>query len=380
MYGYLTAKHLNRFCNEGGYYIMKASSRLTSALLCGTIAACSLSGCIFLPDEETILAAPSVEETNVSYSTITAKRRDLVKQDVNTGTVRSETTYNLSFNEQSGTISKIYVHAGDVVKKGDLICELDTAELDYAAKEVDLRLQRAKLDKQILRERGATQAEIDRAQVEIDLIQIEMDEITKKQESSKLYSAIDGTVSSLGAGVSAGNYIDAGTTVATIIDTESLYVAIKPSADNYTLYDMGTQLSIEVGEESYAAEVFMIPSEMTSQSFEDDEVIYEVYDPDAEDDAPEELVFDIEYVYIRFTETPPKDCVGNLADTVLVIDQRLDAIVISNNLIKKIDDKQIVYLYKDDKKIAQEVEVGLSTGSMSEILSGVEEGDLIIVR
>lgn len=358
----------------------KSFTKLTASIVCAAIAACSLSGCIFLPDEEEVLAAPSVQETDVSYTTLTAKKRDLVKQDINTATVRSEVTYNLSFNEQSGTISKIYVHAGDVVKKGDLICELDSSELDYSAKEVDLRLQRAKLDKKVLKEKGASQAEIDRAQVDIDLVQIELDEINKKRESSKLYAAIDGTISSLGAGVSAGNYIDAGATVATVIDTSKLYLAIKPATESYKLYHIGTEVNITLGDKSYAGEVFMTPADIVAQDFEEEEIIYDIYDPDAGEEAPEELVFDREYVYIRFTDAPPEDSVGNLADSVLVIDQRSDVIAISNNLIKSIDDKNIVYLYKDGKKVVQEVEIGLTTGSLSEITSGIEENDVIIVR
>ena len=354
---------------------LKAAAAVCAAALC-----CSLGGCVFLPDEETVLAAPSVEETAVNYSTITAERRDLVKQDVNTGVVRSETQYDLSFKKQSGVISKIYVHAGDTVKKGDLICELDTGELNHTITEAELNLRAAQLDKQILQENGASQAQIDRAQVEVDLLQMQVDELYAQRDDSKLYAAIDGTISGLGKDVSAGNYINKGDVVATVIDTSSLYISIAPSAENFSLYKMGTQLSIKINDTLYAAEVFMIPEEVVSKDFEEEEVIYETYDPNAEEEIPQEIEFDREHVYIRFTETPPEGCVGNVADTVLVIDERKDAIVISNSLIKKIDNKNIVYLYKDGKKEAQEIEVGLQTDSLSEIVSGIEEGDLVIVR
>lgn len=358
---------------------MKKLSAKIAALAISAAVCCSLSGCVFLPDEETILAAPSVEQTDVNYSTITAKKRDLIDQDINTGVVASQTQYNLSFKDQSGTISKIYVHAGDKVKKGDIICELDTSDLAYSIKETELRLRSAQLDKQILQEGGASQAETDRAQVEVDLIQMQLDELYKQRDSAKLYSAIDGTVSALGMGVSAGNYVNQGDTVATVIDTTSLYVAITPETDNYKLYKMGTKMSIRIDGELYDAEVFMTPDEVVAEDFEEDEVIYEVYDPDKED-VPDEMQFDRESVYVKFTGTPPEDCVGGLADCILVIDERKDVVAISNNLIKNIDDKSIVYLLKDGKKVAQEVEVGLQTGSLSEIVSGVEEGDTVIVR
>ncbi len=358
---------------------MKKLSAKIAALTISAALCCSLGGCVFLPDEETILAAPSVEQTDVNYSTITAKKRDLIDQDINTGVVASQMQYNLSFKEQSGTISKIYVHAGDTVKKGDIICELDTSDLAYSIKETELRLRSAQLDKQILQEGGASQAEVDRAQVEVDLIQMQLDELYEQRDSAKLYSAIDGTVSALGMGVSAGNYVNQGDTVATVIDTTSLYVAIKPETDSYKLYKMGTKMNIRIDGELYDAEVFMTPDEMVAEDFEEEEVIYEVYDPDQED-VPDEMQFDRESVYVKFTGAPPENCVGSLADCILVIDERKDVVAISNNLIKNIDDKSIVYLLKDGKKVAQEVEVGLQTGSLSEIISGVEEGDTVIVR
>ena len=359
---------------------MNTESKKIIAILASCLTVCTaMSGCVFLPDEEEVLAAPSVAAADVTYTTITAEKRDLVKKDINTGTICSALEYNTSFKEQSGTITKINVRAGDVVKEGDIICELDTSDLDYSITEMELNLKRAKLDKKILQEQGASQAEIDRAQVDIDLLQIQMDDLYAKQDDAKLYAKVSGTISSLGEGISAGNYVEAGQTVATIIDTDDLYLAFTPS--DFTLYKMDTKLSIEIDDEEYPAEVLMIPSEVIAKDYEEDEEVdYDILDKNEDEVIPEEIVYNLEYVYVKFSETPPENCVGNLVDAVLVIDERKDAIVISNNLIKSIDGRDIVYLYKDGKKTAQEVEIGLQTGSLSEIVSGIEEGDEVIVR
>lgn len=338
-----------------------------------------LSGCVFLPDEEEVLAAPSVEATEISYTTVEVKRKDLRQADINAATLKSQYEYNMAFSEQSGTIAKIHVRVGDKVKKGDLLCELDISELQYTITETELYLKKAKLDKKVLQERGASQTEIDRAQVEVDLIQMQIDDLYAKRDDAKLYAEADGTVSAFGNGISAGNYVDQGQTVLTIIDTENLYVAIAP--DDFTLYDMGTKMHIEIDDTQYAAEVFMIPEEVVADDYEEDEPEYDIHDPDAEEEKEEAgVVFDREHVYIKFTETPPQDCVGNLVDAVLVIDSKENVIAISNNLIKNIDGKNIVYLLKDGKKVAQDVEIGLKTASQSEITSGLSEGDIIIIR
>ena len=57
-----------------------------------------------------------------------------------------------------------------------------------------------------------------------------------------------------------------------------------------------------------------------------------------------------------------------------------NAIVISNNLIKTVDGQKVVYVLKDGEKTAVPVEIGLKTGSQSEITSGLQEGDEIVIR
>ena len=85
-------------------------------------------------------------------------------------------------------------------------------------------------------------------------------------------------------------------------------------------------------------------------------------------------------IYVRFKDTAPAEAVGQLADTILVLDSVKDAIVISNNLIKKVDGTKVVYVLKNGEKTAVEVETGLSTGSQTEIKSGLKEGDEIVIR
>ena len=85
-------------------------------------------------------------------------------------------------------------------------------------------------------------------------------------------------------------------------------------------------------------------------------------------------------IYVRFKDTAPAETVGQLADTILVLDSVKDAIVISNNLIKKVDGTKVVYVLKNGEKTAVEVETGLSTGSQTEIRSGLKEGDEIVIR
>jgi len=342
--------------------------KITAAALCAAVGI-SASGCYLLPDEEEILEAPEVKASDVSYTTVTAKKKDLEKKIVTTGTVTAERQYPLSYEKQSGVISKFYVRAGDEVSKGDVICDLDTADLDFQIEQKELNVEKAKLNVQIIYENGGTQAQIDSAYVDQQLIEKELAKLQAQKEGSELVSPIDGIVSSI-SDIRAGDNVSSGQVVATVIDTSALYIAIKPS--ELSQFKMDMDLQIRINDDYYDGVVFMTPEALIEYQAEQKD------DHNAVDETG--IAYEAETVYVRFKDTPPADAVGQLADTVLVLESVQDAIVISNNLIKKVDGEQVVYVLKDGEKTAVPVEVGLSTGSQSEIVSGLSEGDEIIIR
>lgn len=344
--------------------LKKLLAAAVSAIMC-----LSAGGCYLLPDEEEVLDAPTVKASDVTYSTVTAKKKDLEKKIVATGTVTAENQYTLSYEKQSGTVSKFYVKAGDKVKKGDVICDLDTYDLDYQIEEKQLYLEKAKLKVDIIYEGGGTQAEIDSAYVDVQLLEKELEKLQAQKEDSSLKSPIDGVVSSL-SDVRAGDNVNPGQTIATVIDTSALYIAIQP--DDLTQYDIDTEVQIRIGEDYYDGVVFMTPKKLADYQAEQKE------DHNNVDDTG--IDYQADTIYVRFKDTAPAEAVGQLADTILVLDSVKDAIVISNNLIKKVDGTKVVYVLKNGEKTAVEVETGLSTGSQTEIKSGLKEGDEIVIR
>ena len=197
----------------------------------------------------------------------------------------------------------------------------------------------------------------------------ELEKLQAQKEDSSLKSPIDGVVSSL-SDVRAGDNVNPGQTIATVIDTSALYIAIQP--DDLTQYDIDTEVQIRMGEDYYDGVVFMTPKKLADYQAEQNE------DHNNVDDTG--IDYQADTIYVRFKDTAPAETVGQLADTILVLDSVKDAIVISNNLIKKVDGTKVVYVLKNGEKTAVEVETGLSTGSQTEIKSGLKEGDEIVIR
>lgn len=350
--------------------IMKGSLyRAAAASLAAVIAAVSVSGCYLLPDEEELLAPPVIKASEVKYSTVTVEKKDLEKKLVSSGTVTAEKQYPLFYEKQGGTVSKFYIHAGDSVKAGDPICELDTSDVDYQITEKELYKKKAELAVAIIRQRDGTQAEIDRAGVDVELLQNELDKLYEKKELAVLKSPIDGTISSI-ADVRVGDSVGTGSTIATVIDTSGFYIAVQPS--DMSAFPMDTEVIVKIGSNEYKGVVFMTPYEL--QRVRDEKI------DDHEKEDTTGINFNSDNIYVRFAEEVPPETVGQVADVILVQESVKDAVVISNNLIKTVDGQKIVYVLRDGEKTAVPVQIGLKTGSQSEITSGLSEGDEIVIR
>ena len=339
-----------------------------TGLLCAAAVAVT-SGCYLLPDEEEAAIPPAVKASEVSYTTVTAKRKDIEKKLTSTGTVTAEKQYDLSYEKQSGVISEFYVRAGDRVAEGDPICEIGTDDLDDQIAEKELYLQKARLNVDIIWESGGTQAQIDNAYVDVQLIERELNKLREKKEGAVLRSPIDGVVSQL-AEVRAGDNVSSGQTVATVIDTTALYIAVQP--EDLTKFPVDTKVQIRINKDMYDGVVFMEPKALAEYQAE--------VEASHEEEDKSGISYEANTIYVRFDGEVPTDALGQLADVILVLDKSENAIVISNNLIKKVDGEKVVYVLKNGEKTAVPVEIGLTTGSQSEILSGIDEGDELILR
>ena len=100
------------------------------------------------------------------------------------------------------------------------------------------------------------------------------------------------------------------------------------------------------------------------------------------DENGEDVLGDIsDSITVRFNDLiPDSTAVGNIADTLLILDSREDVIVISANLVKTVDGVKCVYVFKDNQRVQVNVTLGLQSGSLVEITSGLEEGDEVIIR
>lgn len=84
-------------------------------------------------------------------------------------------------------------------------------------------------------------------------------------------------------------------------------------------------------------------------------------------------------VTISVTGTPSGLYPGASATVSIVVKQVTDAVVVSTAAIHYVDNKPVVYKMVDGKQVDQSVTVGMTSGGQTQILSGLADGDQVVV-
>lgn len=307
----------------------------------------SASGCYFFPEEEKLLDPPVLKVEDVTYSTYKAVKKTIVNKASATGYCVSEVQQDCSFTERDGTLKTIYVKAGDTVKKGDLIAEYNTGDLEYEIRSQELKVQQAQ------NTYGSSGAENDRLQLEIE--KNTLAQLQNEYDTSKLYAPCDGLVS-FTEHMNAGTKLQSYKVIATIIDPDKIYVKATVNDDKKFTKDQEVTITIE--EEEYKGKVVKTPTEAKEQGDEDTGSIY-----------------------VEFSGNVPSFTkVGTVADVSYIKEQAENAIVIPKYLVKTLSGKNYVQVYKDGVKTEVDVETGISNATEIQITSGLSEGDEVVVK
>lgn len=330
-----------------------------------------ISGCYFLPEEEELLEAPVVKENEVSYTTTTATKKDITKQVLTPGTIASGTEFKARFSDVGGNIKAIYVSAGDTVTEGQLLAEFETYDLDNTIARTEKELYREQLEYDIAVEKKESENVKAKELLDVELMQNDLDKLYAEKEAAKLYSGVSGTVSYVMT-CSPGDWVNPGVDVVTVIDVTDLYIKIDPNND-VGEFLIGRPITIRYDGEYYDGTII---KNMTGRQW--DETAHGALVDENGEDVLGEIS---DSIVVKFNDViPESSAVGNIADTILILDKRENVIVISANLVKTVNGVKCVYVFKNNEKVQVNVTLGLQSGSLVEITSGLEEGDEVIIR
>lgn len=99
-------------------------------------------------------------------------------------------------------------------------------------------------------------------------------------------------------------------------------------------------------------------------------------------DPSEKLIDGVVYyeVNIDFKDVEEGTKIGMTADIVIETNRKENVLIVSRSAVKKIEGKRIVQVIKGDKAEEREIKVGLEGSDFVEVISGLEEGEEVVIR
>ncbi|MDD6033604.1 MAG: efflux RND transporter periplasmic adaptor subunit [Oscillospiraceae bacterium] len=327
---------------------------LSAALLLTT----SLWGCSLFPEEEEALAPPLTAPASVTYTTTTVERGTIIDSVTVSGVFVSTTSYDLSFEKRAGYLSEITVKAGDYVTEGQLLARLDTDALEKELKKQQLVVERAQIAlKAAKASESATQDSIRLAEIDYQLQALQLSELQDEIGKQSIYAPADGVVSYLGK-QSVGEYVAARSTMVRIVDPTSLQVEC--TGDKISDFQLDQEVVVTYNKKQYAGKVVVTPAS-----------------------APLEMAAEGKtYIRIEITDPLPEgeEMLGKSVSVELIREKKEDVIVIPRNVVSMYSGEAYVQVLENGVKKERIIETGIKNVTSIEVISGLEEGEEVIIK
>ena len=341
----------------------------------------------------TLLLAGCAKEATVKYSTQKVTRETITTSITATGTIEPVTEVEVG-TQVSGIIDKIYVDYNSVVKKGQVIAELDRTNLqsELTSAQSNLANAQASLKYQIanhkrlkeLYDKGliaADEYEQGRLSYEQAQQQVRVQEQNVQKAQTNLGYA---TITSPIDGVILSKAVEEGQTVASSFSTPTLFTIAQDLTDMRVIADIdeadiggvlqGQRVTFTVDaypDETFNGSVTQVRQEATTES---NVVTYEVVISAPNDDLKLKPGLTAN-VTIYTMEMRDVVCVPSKALRFTPNEQLLK----EGETIKDCKGQNKVWVRKGNEFTAIPVEIGITNGVLTEITSGIDAGTEILV-
>lgn len=358
------------------------------AICCTAIAMCiGLSGCTAVnPDENMVVVDQEV--SSIAYEFALVEKGNVTKTEKIPCTYRQTNEQEVAFAISGKYIDKVYVKEGDTVKKGDLLAELSSEELErniedlqYAIKRNELLLEHAEVDEaydlsglwvNFIYFSGGTSEDEKNLNKNLDAVKrnyryknedyqdalaLDKQKLADYQrdlKASRLYASMDGVVYKL------KNRLERSTSqkdevIMHIVNTsECIFETTSPEAVKSIKEGELLEMSIVYGDAAGTYEVR--PWHMSEWN---EKQYFEVVD------GPDNTGIEV----------------GTSGSMKIIIAEKQNVPCVPMDAVHSADGKSFVYMMDEDgMREVVWVETGLVGDNMVELISGIAEGDKVIRR
>lgn len=324
---------------------------------------------------------PDKNETMEQYQTALVTRRDLGSSVLATGIVKAMVGAEVRVGSRvSGIVKKLHANVGDVVQKRQLIAELDPTELQAKYNQAKAALEYAianfeyaKLDlerqKSLIKQNYISQNQVDLAEKSFEVNKAQLEQAKANLEFAKVqldYTKITAPIAGVVASVSTqeGETVAASfaaPTFVTIIDLERLEV--------WAYVDETDIGRIQVGQSA----IFTVDT-YPDTDFEG--AVTAIY--------PKAVIQDnvVNYVVtLKITDHKEKNLRPEMtANVTIYLEARKGVLTIPLSAIKRERGERFVTVLEGEKQVSRKVKTGWTSNGLIEIITGLQEGEKVIIQ
>lgn len=294
---------------------------------------------------------------SINYDTVVAYRGSITERETLEASVTYPYSTDLGFTLASGTISYLNVRNDMTVSKGDVIAKLSDEALEEDIVIQKLKLDSAKNTYEVLVNKKASKEEIEFAKISYEVEQLEYDTLIERREHLVLVAPFDGRIVSTG-NVWVGASVRKNQTICTIVDASRPCLTATDARGLLKNVEFGTK--VEVNQGAIASTTGkVVDFRTTTREFGDNKFTVNQYIIQCDED-------------VEFSD------MGGIEITFTTL-RRDEAIIVPTNSVFETDEGHYVNVLVDGVKVQVTVTVGVVSGDRTEILTGLEGGEKIIV-
>lgn len=291
-------------------------------------------------------------EEKPKVKTAWSAEREVEQTEEYTATVESDVKNNISSNAAL-RIKKIYVDVGDVVRRGQLLVQMDESSLQQLKLQIENQKVEFNRTDQLYKVGGASKTEWDNAKMQLDINETAY---RNMRENTRLTSPVSGVVT-------ARNYdngdMSGANPILTIETLAPVKIRIHVSETYYPQVKKGMAVAVRV--DTYGEEEF--PGKVS--------IVYPTVDPNTH-------TFPVE---ITLSNRDNRVRPGMFARAILTFGTARHTLVPDQAVVKQMGaGDHYVYVYEKNGTVSRKkVELGRRLGEEYEILSGVSGGQQVVV-
>lgn len=341
------------------------------------------------------------DSSQVHYITEPVKRGTIDKSVLASGSVRAIQRTEVGA-QVSGKIQKLNAELGQAVKKGQLIAEIDSepqqnalnsAQAEWLAYQTQLNAKQVALSvaessyqrlAKLYTQKSTSLNELDNARntlalakanleeskAKIQLAEIAVNTAKTNLSYTKIIAPIDGVIVSVP--VSEGQTVNANQSSPTIVqvaDLSQVLIKFEIAEGDIAQVKVDQAVSFNTLAEPnrrYRTEIQSLDPALTKLT--DNNYV--------EQSANNEAV----YYYANAQVANPDQSlrIGMTVQGKITIFEKHNVLLVPNSAIKKRQGKSVVDVLENGKSVERNVEIGISDGQSSEVLSGLNEGEQVI--